>query len=393
MDAGGLSAWRMGLFGWIHAEGRVSNLNLENAVIRAGGQLFGCLGALAGLNHGSIVNCTATEVLVEAHSAPGGTSAYVGGLIGYSNGNVEHCRVSGHVRGDADVGGLMGLNHGNVLYCRADAVVSGRGWLMGGLIGVNAGVFTRLSDANAVASSPGDSVLRRAVVKNCCAVGQVTGDEGSWQVGGLVGSNQDGDVIGCYAIGAVSGDYSVGGLVGGNEGTVSTCYASGRVAGNEYLGGLVGWEGRGKVIASFWDVETSECATSAGGFAQTTTELQTAGTFLDVGWDFVDETANGSEDIWWIDEGNDYPRLWWEPRPPERLPVIELDVVADRLEGRAQVAKLDIDKARSIAQRYQVTAIPTLILFREGIEVNRFVGVTSADVLVAAILAAVDLSD
>jgi hypothetical protein len=26
----------------------------------------------------------------------------------------------------------------------------------------------------------------------------------------------------------------------------------------------------------------------------------------------VDETENGTEDIWWIDEGNDYPRLWWQ---------------------------------------------------------------------------------
>ncbi len=23
-------------------------------------------------------------------------------------------------------------------------------------------------------------------------------------------------------------------------------------------------------------------------------------------------TANGSKDIWRIDEGKDYPRLWWE---------------------------------------------------------------------------------
>jgi hypothetical protein len=30
----------------------------------------------------------------------------------------------------------------------------------------------------------------------------------------------------------------------------------------------------------------------------------------------VGETANGTEDIWWIDEGQDYPRLWWEiPQP------------------------------------------------------------------------------
>ena len=34
---------------------------------------------------------------------------------------------------------------------------------------------------------------------------------------------------------------------------------------------------------------------------------------LDTGWDFVGETANGTKDIWWIDEGKDYPRLWWEP--------------------------------------------------------------------------------
>jgi len=67
-----------------------------------------------------------------------------------------------------------------------------------------------------------------------------------------------------------------------------------------------------------------------------------------------------------------------------------LEEVADRLEGRAQVAKLDIDKARSIAQQYGVTGVPTLILFQDGVEVQRFVGVTGADVLVEAILAVVD---
>jgi len=24
------------------------------------------------------------------------------------------------------------------------------------------------------------------------------------------------------------------------------------------------------------------------------------------------ETQNDTEDIWWIDKGQDYPRLWWE---------------------------------------------------------------------------------
>ena len=49
-----------------------------------------------------------------------------------------------------------------------------------------------------------------------------------------------------------------------------------------------------------------------GCTGKTTAEMQMESTFTDTGWDFVDETANGAEDIWWIDEGNDYPSLWWE---------------------------------------------------------------------------------
>ena len=44
----------------------------------------------------------------------------------------------------------------------------------------------------------------------------------------------------------------------------------------------------------------------------TASEMQTAAAFLDAGWDFIDETENGTDDIWWILEGQDYPRLWWE---------------------------------------------------------------------------------
>ena len=40
--------------------------------------------------------------------------------------------------------------------------------------------------------------------------------------------------------------------------------------------------------------------------------MQTAITFINTGWDFVGETENGTEDIWWILEGEDYPRLVWE---------------------------------------------------------------------------------
>jgi hypothetical protein len=59
-------------------------------------------------------------------------------------------------------------------------------------------------------------------------------------------------------------------------------------------------------------METSGQATSDGGVGKTTAEMQTATTFLEAGWDFVGETANGTEDIWDICEGIDYPKLAWQ---------------------------------------------------------------------------------
>jgi hypothetical protein len=136
-------------------------------------------------------------------------------------------------------------------------------------------------------------------------------------VGGLVGYN-DGTVAQCYSTGTISGGDFVGGLVGFNGGTVAQCYSTGTVSGNSSVGGLVGWNNSSLSIAMsvitacFWDTQTSGQAASAGGTGKTTAEMKTAKTFLDAGWDFVGETKNGTQDIWWIDEGKDYPHLWWE---------------------------------------------------------------------------------
>ncbi len=51
---------------------------------------------------------------------------------------------------------------------------------------------------------------------------------------------------------------------------------------------------------------------SDGGTGLTTVQMQNLSTFLAAGWDFAGETANGENDTWWIIEGQDYPRLWWE---------------------------------------------------------------------------------
>jgi hypothetical protein len=93
---------------------------------------------------------------------------------------------------------------------------------------------------------------------------------------------------------------------------ISNCYSTALVTGPEPIGGLLGANTTGEVRGCFWDTQTSGQAKSAGGTGKTTAEMRTTKTFLDAGWDFVGETANGTEEIWWILEGKDYPRLWWE---------------------------------------------------------------------------------
>lgn len=63
---------------------------------------------------------------------------------------------------------------------------------------------------------------------------------------------------------------------------------------------------------------------------------------------------------------------------PCRMMTPVLENVAQELKGQAVIGKLDIDKAQKIASQYQVTSIPTLVLFKAGIEVGRLVGLRDA---------------
>ena len=56
-----------------------------------------------------------------------------------------------------------------------------------------------------------------------------------------------------------------------------------------------------------------------------------------------------------------------------------LEDVAGRLENEAKVAKVDTDKSPRLGAKYQVEALPTLILFYKGQVIERYVGYRSAD--------------
>jgi thioredoxin len=62
-----------------------------------------------------------------------------------------------------------------------------------------------------------------------------------------------------------------------------------------------------------------------------------------------------------------------------------LDELAEEYGGRLQVARIDIERDPATALRYGVRSIPTLVLFAEGVEVNRVVNVTRKAAIVEEI--------
>ena len=60
--------------------------------------------------------------------------------------------------------------------------------------------------------------------------------------------------------------------------------------------------------------------------------------------------------------------------------------VVEELAGTGyEVGKVDVDKEPSLAQQYKIMSIPTLLVFKEGKETARFVGLTSKTELEAAL--------
>jgi len=62
-----------------------------------------------------------------------------------------------------------------------------------------------------------------------------------------------------------------------------------------------------------------------------------------------------------------------------------LNEVADELSGNTHIGKVNIEEYQSLAQRFLVRNIPTLILMKNGKEINRFVGIKSKDFLLEQI--------
>ena len=173
-----------------------------------------------------------------------------------------------------------------------------------------------------------------ATIRRCFVTGTMRGDTFS---GGVVGYlKENGTVSDTYFRGTVLlGSSLAGAFSGANQNaTIENSYAVANVYdrdGNDIYdnNGFTGYESEPTYSNNFFDSEASNQSTGAGATAKTTAEMKTESTFVDAGWDFLGETANGSEDPWSIGSpvNAGYPYL--EDNPPPAPFITTWTVTAD----------------------------------------------------------------
>ena len=96
-----------GLFGYIDKDGTVKNVVLENVQITSDNQ-YAYVGGVAGYSEGNIENCSVSGS-VSGNSNSNGTSNCVGGVVGQQyGGTITECTSSAIVDGRNEVGGVAG---------------------------------------------------------------------------------------------------------------------------------------------------------------------------------------------------------------------------------------------------------------------------------------------
>lgn len=74
----------------------------------------------------------------------------------------------------------------------------------------------------------------------------------------------------------------------------------------------------------------------------------------------------------------DFTATWCGPCQMQK-PILE-DLEGE-MGDKVEFKMVDVDQNNALAGKYGISAVPTLIIEKDGAEVKRFTGVTSADVL------------
>ena len=76
--------------------------------------------------------------------------------------------------------------------------------------------------------------------------------------------------------------------------------------------------------------------------------------------------------------------FWAEWCMPCRMLTPTIEAVAADFAGKVKVGKVDTDSNRNVSMQFGISAIPTVILFKNGQVAKKFVGLTSKNDLAAA---------
>jgi len=316
IDANGTENDFLAMFGYIGIGGEVKNMGLENISVTYGtlankiaglvacsdgnisncystgavdGNQADCVGGLVGLNNTGIMSNCHSFVIVSGGEHTGD----LGGLAGFNKSSITNCFSTGAVTGGYFIGGLTGGNDSNIHNCHSTSAVVGESDYVGGLVGI---------DFN-------------GTITNCYSTGSINIGNRASDVGGLVGDSWNGTIRNCYSTGTVitkNNSNRIGGLMGRTSGSITNCYSTSHVIfgeGSTGIGGLVGasWHGINGINDNYF----LDVAGPDNGYGTPLTDSRMKKQTSFAGWDFINETVNGTNDVWIIFEGFDYPKLAW----------------------------------------------------------------------------------
>jgi thioredoxin 1 len=84
----------------------------------------------------------------------------------------------------------------------------------------------------------------------------------------------------------------------------------------------------------------------------------------------------------------DFDAPWSDPCRAQDPIITEL---GESYLGKVCIATVDIDRNQAVAKRMGIQSIPTIILFKEGKEIRRFIGLQTAETLAGAIESALEM--
>lgn len=149
--------------------------------------------------------------------------------------------------------------------------------------------------------------IEGAVVSGVTTSGVVNNPSGS--SGGFSGSIKNSTVSDCASHCDVSGYQFVYGFSGAETSTLSRCISTGAVSVTEAPSYGFGNKIGGTWTDVFWDTQTSGVSAGGGGTGKTTAEMKDIDTYANFDIALI---GSHTTETWFIDDGNDYPRLYYE---------------------------------------------------------------------------------